>query len=140
MISAKPETIPTKMSIEQILKQRFIDNDQPILLLRTHNLEGFFNNCIRIVKEEIEKQPIDFVKFREIASSVLISVNSTLQQIKDPKEKGYLEVIVAEVADYLLTRIIKPNRISPQLINEIIAALQTTSELKGYNFEALVAL
>jgi hypothetical protein len=76
------------MSIEQILKQRFIDNDQPILLLRGHNLEGFFNNCIKLVKEEIEKQPIDFVKFREIASSVLISVNSTLQQIDEPKERG----------------------------------------------------
>ncbi|MBT1697141.1 hypothetical protein KK083_09665 [Fulvivirgaceae bacterium PWU4] len=136
-----PSTVvDDNLTIEGIMSKLFYNDEKPIQLLRKHNLEELFNNSIQVIKLEVEKRPIDFGKFRDIASSVLVSVNSKLREITDPYEKGYLELILKEVADYLLSKITSAAGNSGKLIIEIISALETTSLLNGYNFEALIAL
>jgi hypothetical protein len=141
MVSAKLVLNPNSpMSIQEIMTELFYNNEKPLELLRKHDLEELFDRSIQVIKAEIQKKPIDFGKFRDIASNVLVTVNSKLREISDPLEKGYLELILKEIADYLLSKVTTSFTDSGRLISEIRSALETTSSLKGYDFEALVAL
>src|SRR4051812_14775176 len=128
------------MSIEQIMKELFYNDEKPIQLLRKYNLEEIFDRSIQIIKDEVERRPIDFSKFRDIASSVLVSVNSKLREVHDVYEKAYFEQILKEVCNYLLLQITNVGVDSTKLMAEILSGMETASALNGYNFEALIAL
>lgn len=141
MISAKMVLKPLPvMDIEQILRELFHDPEKPLGLLRRHQLERLFENSIDLVKREIEQHNIDFGKVRDIATNILVTVNTRLREIPDKNERGYLEQITKEVAQYLLTKLLSSSSSSAKLLSEITSALQTSAKLHGYNFEALVAL
>lgn len=141
MVSAILKFITTQkpMSLAEILKELFYDDEMPLTLLKKHHLEDTFEKSIDLIKIEIEKKPVDFGKFRDIASNVLVSVNTKLREITEPIEKRYVELLLKEVAVCLLSKITKTTN-SERLLAEIYSALETTSSIKGYNFEALVAL
>jgi hypothetical protein len=128
------------MSLPEIMAELFYNDEMPLILLKKHNLEDLFEKSIQVIKVEIQKKPIDFGKFRDVASNVLVTVNSKLREIDDPLERRYLESILRQVAEHLLSKITKSASDSGRLIKEIRSALETTASLKGYNFEALVAL
>jgi hypothetical protein len=141
MISANSVATPLmSMNFEQILRELFHDPEKPLALLRKHKLELLFINSIELISEEIKQTTIDFGKVRDIASTVLVTVNSRLREIEDENERGRLEQIAKEIAEYLLMNLLNSSKSSNKILLEITAALQTTSKLNGYNFEALVAI
>jgi hypothetical protein len=141
MISAKSFATPfLSMNFEQILRDLFHDPEKPLALLRRHKLELLFINSIELISNEIKQRAIDFGKVRDVASTVLVTVNSRLREIEDENERSRLEQIAKEIAEFLLMNLLNSSKSSNKVLSEITAALQTTSKLNGYNFEALVAL
>jgi len=140
MVSVTTFTTQPIMSLKEILQEHFYDCERPLALLKKHNLEELFENSVQVIRIEIQKEPIDFAKFRVIASNVLVAVNTKLRDINDSYEKGYLENIAREVAVHLLSKISMSAGNAARLMGEIKSGLETTSSLNGYNFEALIAL
>jgi hypothetical protein len=141
MISAKSVATPLLyMNFEHILQELFHDPERPLALLRKHKLELLFINSIELISDEIKQRTIDFSKVRDIACNILITVNTRLRDIQDENERGRLEQIAKEVAEYLLMNLLSSSKSSSRILAEITSGLAITSKLNGYNFEALVAL
>jgi hypothetical protein len=132
--------IAETMNIETILKDLYSEIEMPLQILRKYELETVLNNSIREIKKQLNESPSNFSAFRDIASSILVSINGILRHIEDPLEKSYLEILLKDIAVYLLENA-ESNVSNPEkFVAEIISSLQTASSIHGYNFEALVAL
>lgn len=125
------------MSIDQILEELFADKATPISLLKKYNLYDVLNNGISLIKNTTDNHPVDAYKFREISASILVSVNSRLGGVADSAEKQHLELLISEVVQYLLRKVIERIGQPNVLITYLKESLQTASSINGYNFEAL---
>ncbi|HRK55450.1 MAG TPA: hypothetical protein PK185_16165 [Cyclobacteriaceae bacterium] len=128
------------MTLEQILGDLFFRNEEPLRLLRKHGLDLVLSNSIQLIKLEIDKPKIDFTKFGLLASNILISVNSKLKNITDPIEKGYLELILKDVTEYLINKVVQKSYKPERLIQEISHSLKIASSINNYSYEALIRL
>jgi hypothetical protein len=75
------------ISLKEILTSLFYDSPVPLEMIKAHGLDTLLDRSILLVKIELEKPSPNFGKFRDIASSLLISVNTVLKGVVDRKEK-----------------------------------------------------
>lgn len=125
------------MTLDQILYELFADKETPISLLKRYNLYNVLNNGISLIKNATDNHPVDASKFREISASILVSVNSRLVVVTDPAEKQHLELLISEIVQYLLRKVIERIDQPNVLLNYLKESLQTASSINGYDFEAL---
>lgn len=128
------------MTLEEILAEHYYDYEVPLNLLSQYKLEEVLKNSIELARKELEGTSVDFHRFGTIAASLLISVNAILKGISNPVEKCYLEVVISEIANHLLIKIMARSKSPERLISQVKFALESTSKINGYDFNALATL
>jgi hypothetical protein len=128
------------MTLESIIDDLYQDKERSIQLLKRHNLYDILENVIKDLNQTIEKKPFDAVRTPEIAATFLTAINSRLSTIQDPDQKQHLELVLRDIGQDLMRKIVPVAKQPKKVFNGIKSALQSAASINGYNFPALTKL
>lgn len=128
------------MYLNNLLGEIYPDKEAPIELLKKYDLEGLLEKSILKINAVLERPPVSPISLIPLAPSILLAVNIRLKFISDPNHKILLEILIADVASYLIEQMVKKSDRPATALKELKISLENASDLEGYNFQSLLSL
>jgi hypothetical protein len=128
------------MYLDSLLAEVFQDKETPLILLRKYELDGLLEKAVHSIDGILSNPPVSVTSLVGLAPSVLVLINSRLSRVTDAKDKGELELLMAEVSAHLLKKLLAKSKQPATALREIKNSLETASSLHEFKFEALLNL
>lgn len=129
------------MSYEEILNEIYADKEKAIVLFQKYDLESVIKKAIDLVKSKTSIDSPKPVRIGGLPAIMLHGVNSRLKDIFDENEKREVEILVSDIAFFLLNHLLqkaKGNR--AELLNEVKESLKDACATYNYKYEQLMLL
>lgn len=128
------------MYLDLLLDEVFQDKETPLALLRKYDLVSVLEKTIQSIGKELSHSPIAITRLVGLAPSVLFLINNQLAKITDQKDKGELELLMADVTNHLIKKLMDKCNQPATALKEIKSSLETASDINAFNFGALLHL
>jgi hypothetical protein len=129
------------MSYEEILNEIYTDKEKAIRLFQKYDLESVIKKAIDLVKSKTAIDSQKPVRIGGLPTIMLHGVNSKLKDISDDGEKREVELLVSDIAFFLLNQLLqKTNGNRAELLIEVKESLQDACVIYNYNYEQLMLL
>jgi len=127
------------MDLENILDSVFVNKDEALALVKKYDLGQILQKGIAAVKNYSQDRTLKSYRIGDISAFVLIEVNSKLKLISDLSEKRKLELLLRDIANYLIGRTIGSSTEGPEyIIQEIKLSCKAACEFHDYDYETLL--
>jgi hypothetical protein len=128
------------MTLESIIGDLYQDKERSIELLKRYKLYDILDNVIKDLNEILGKKPFDAARMPEIAATFLTAINSKVSTVQDPDQKQHLELVLRDIGQDLMRKIVPVAKQPKKVFDGIKSALQSAARINGYNFPALIKL
>jgi hypothetical protein len=125
--------------LSNILRELYLnDIEVPLSLLKQYSLERVLEN----VSQEVYsfKQPPSTLKVAMLAGNLLMDVNPKLQKISALRDKMYIELLIKEIGNKLVHRLIGLSGKPSEVVSHIRYGLESACQTGNYRFNALLAI
>jgi len=127
------------MDLEQILEFLFVNKTEAFALVKKYDLESILQKGFEAVKNYSHDRSLKSCRIGDISAFVLMGVNNKLKVITDLNEKRKLELLLRDIANYLIGKTISTSTEGPEnIIQEIKLSCKAACEFHDYNYEALL--
>lgn len=127
------------MSYEEIINEIYADKEKAIKLFNKYDLEHVIRRAIEVVKSKTAIDSPQPIRIGGMSALLLREVNTRLRNVPDQIEKRDLEVLISDIAFYLLNKVIRATKGDHvELLEEVKESLKDTCSSDGYDFNELV--
>lgn len=129
------------MLLTKLLEEVYpYDKEIPLELLRTYDFETVLEKAVQKIMSVPSNPQLASMMLITYAPSVLYSVNSRMRNVTDTVHKHLLEILIADVLNYLIGDLLKKSNQPSTDLKKLKISLENASDLENYNFSDLLQL